>query len=237
MEQNIKEYVWKRTIKYWGRQALVQVLFLWLFSFVYAVIRYLVAGNPNEMVFFVGYAAIVALIGELIFPLQNMVQAMPMVLSFGAGRREAFWGMQFGNLLRFIQQLLITAILTVVLCISRNVHFSVLEGIKIWATFSLGLFIALTLGQLFAYFSLCGYKKRIWILGGVIVAILFVVVIIWIVDTLMGFPSDYSAGEAQLVLLQKAFVPVVISSIVCVIGYVICAVLIRKKMMFYEVRG
>lgn len=177
MEQTMKKHAIKRTLRYWGYYVIRMFLIILLMGAVYGVIfaRGETGGIRQTMITVLFYIAMMEGVMILVLPMSSAAGNLPLVLSMGSGRKEAFYGMQFANLLFFAQTVLTLSIggwmLLNVYEWRNTISTSMVLGI--WTTFLAAVFLATAIGQMGAWLSL-----RFGTKGSVIYTIVFVLLLV-----------------------------------------------------------
>lgn len=239
MEQSIKKHAIKRTLRYWGYYVVRMFLVILLMGIIYGVIfaRGETGGVRQTMISVMFYVAMMEGVMLLVLPMNYVAGNLPLVLSMGSGRKEAFYGIQFANLLFFLQTVLTLSIGGWMLYSSYElkdvISISMTEGI--WTIFPAAIFLVVAIGQIGAWLSL-----RFGMKGSVIYTILFVLLLIGTVIGIglfvgLNLKSWTETPDISGVLQVGMRVAKIAVFAVGLILYVIGFRLLKRTIMRYEV--
>lgn len=240
MEQSMKKHAVKRTIRYWGCYVVKMFFVILLMAVIYGVVfaRGETRGIQQTMISVMFYVAIMESIMILVLPMTYVGGNFPLVVSMGSGRKEAFWGIQFANLLFYVQTVLALSIGGwMLLCaseVAENMSVSVIRGI--WMVLLAGIFLLVAMGQIGAWLSLrYGMKGNIMYTIGFVVMLVagaigvgFFVANRW---EIWASVSDIT-GMLQIGIKEVGLLFLVVALILYSIGFV----LLKRTTMHYEVQ-
>lgn len=103
-----KGYLFTRNLQFWGKYALKKQCMLLGITAVYAVVMIPMTGAFEKEILSMicNYTIMIETVGILVCQVEYVVCNLPLIISFGACRKESVWGMQIANAVFFISALL-----------------------------------------------------------------------------------------------------------------------------------
>lgn len=232
-----KGYLFTRNLRFWGKYALKKQCMLLGITAVYAVFTMAIAGAFGKEILSMicNYIIMIETVGILVCQVEYVVCNLPLIISFGACRKESVWGIQIANVVFFISALLVFFVSAAVLRASgeQGVILHMGTGEIMFRFVGVLMFVA-ALGQ--TAVVLCvrnGGKKG----AAFILFIVFAVIVVAVMGVLFywgafgsGSGSVPSGVEKISVLSAKLAGPVGIA------GYAASLFALNKYILTYEVR-
>lgn len=216
MEYSISKII-KRNVLFWGKSAEFVFALMAVFSIVYGLIFYSndEASAGYSIIF---YTIVFGLAGSMIVMMSYGMAYIPIIISFGAGRKEAIAGLQISAWI-FIMQM------EALLWVSGFVCKIPMKDISKYAIAGLVLMIiGISIGQLFSVICIRFERKKIF-------RILIIIIMIFIVSvTNILFLSQNED--------MKEFLPIFLYVVyfMTALCYVASTIFSCRFMMTYEVR-
>lgn len=184
MEKSFFLQTLKRNIRYWGRLTEQLVGIIVLACVIYGGFMSLSLDNGDFWENIVSYMVMMAIIFLDVVQMNYATAYIPLALSFGARRRETLWGVQWMNLLVFVQ------IMVLIIC-AEGIHAgSLLPGLDFGRKILGLILMALAMGQFGNAMALkWGGKARVIFV--ILYVLLFVVLgFVWAVSMeISGSPA------------------------------------------------
>lgn len=235
MEQSVRKQVWKRTIHFWGYQVERMFLIMIVMSAIYSLLgtKYKLDGEESFTLTMFMYMAIVGTVVILMLQMGYASTHVPLILSMGASRRETLMGVQFSNLLYFVQMMILMGVGLVV--------FPIIDGkwnslfICIWLIIAIVYFAATAIGQFGAWLHM-----RYGMKGSIIYSVLFVVLLLVVGGVVALIAGRAWNGGVEAVLTWESMkneltVVCVVALVIGIVVYIAGYQLLKKAIMNYEV--
>lgn len=231
MDMTMKNHIRKRLVRYWSPVAekLVFTVVLCTLFYIYIVAAESMDGEISIYFFYQGMMGLmIMLIGQL-----NYVNFhIPMTMSFGAGRKESLWGMQWANFLLYAQLLIFAAVM-IFLMRDQSVAVPEMERSFLGGYAAL-LLVVMALGQIGVMVALRFGNK-----GKTIFIIVTILLIIGVVVAVMLFMiSAYDTIQAQAVMpdfWRKIYMIEALAAVAGIALYAVVLLKMKKTLMNYEV--
>lgn len=230
MEENGKYYRIKRNIRFWGRNAEIMMAMLGGFVCLYAIVFCGSSGQTLwESVAF--YLLLCGVLFAYLQPVSMGSAYLPMILSFGAGRKESVWGMQFANLIFAFQIIAFETVCLIAAQIKTGVDIPAI-GILAEATI-----LCTAFGQLAGAAQLCCGKKGIgiWSAVGGTIAVMAIAILMEFRMNAAFFYEDMP-GNFGAALKGLDGIVLIVGGVAAVGVYLLSVWLLQRIVLRYEVR-
>lgn len=232
----MRKNIMKRNIRYWGWRTEKTTATLLIVAFIYGIIFF--SGKTGSLLLsgFISYLMMAGIIFMAIEQVNRTSRYLPMALSFGAGRRETAWGMQFANMLMFVQILLVVLAGSWAMKYVSGSDAEYLQRIMglLHLAFANILLLSAAVGQFWAIAKIRCQK------GIAIFTTFFIgmMVVVCCAGGILMFPfvnsGTWIPEENVIAVIRPASVAAGILGGIC---YLIGAVLMKRAVLQYEVRG
>ena len=222
MGQTWKKAIWKRNFLFWGKYALQMVELLIGFTVGYGILFSFTGG---EAFFSSGffYAVLIGMMFAWMEPFAYTGVYLPLVLSFGSGRREAVLGSQIQHFLSDVMMYLVI--------LAASVLSGHPQGALVYVAIAIGLFFLTGFGQYLLILQI-----RFGVKGSVVGVIVAVGGLIVGIAAGVGYLEQIAAwiqGVNSMTLWMAALAGAVISLILYLISVRILLHIVRT----YEVKA
>lgn len=239
MQKTTRRQVIERNLYYWGSTNVKMIGTILLTTLIYGIAFYSSSDNNGELIGNVlFYMMMMEAVFLMIIQITSETMHIPLLLSFGAGRKELLWGMQISNLILWLQ--------AVLLCVwgtgtvwkllpeeGAEIQLPMLESVLIYGEM---LIFGMALGQFGLAINLKSDKKR-----AVFTGIFMAVYIVFFITYLLFIGTPWMMGREEIsswFVLERQWVVVleIVFGIVSFGLYLAGVLIIRKMLRRYEVR-
>lgn len=236
MKDTLRRHMINRNIRFWGSYAeknlLLAVGMSMLYDFVFFGFSSESKGRMESVLF---YIIMLGVLFMTMIQFQYATGSIPLALSFGAGRRECVWGIQFANAIFYIQMLAAFAVPVIAETLNTpqgGRTMTMKAAVRLVGIFSAVLLLAAAVGQFCIIVCF-----RFGVRGGgafLLVAYLLVVLPSVLFSVFMvGMGRPKLAGNERIT--QLAGISAAVCMAVAAMLYAAGVFLLLKKIRNYEV--